>query len=416
MNLRDHKPFATATLRLARRVALPLAFPLLSLLAAPAAFALADTGKAELQAVQGRWADIHYGLPEKQREAAFAELAERAARAVAVEPEAAELRIWHAIVLSTWAGAKGGLGALGLVKEARTELETALRLDPRALDGSAYTSLGSLYYQVPGWPLGFGDDAQAEKLLKQALAINPGGIDPNYFYGDFLSRQKRYAEARTALEKALAASDRPGRESADAGRRAEARRLLEQTAQEGDALAMNDLAVAWELDGSLERAREMYVLAAAQGYGVARANYLRLERQNRSSESARLARLRTLSDDGNADATLQLAQLYHQGKGGVQRDFAQAIQLYRRAADGGSRSAREFLALIFSRSSRDNSARGVDAAWMEELATRINARTDAGKEGRDMLSDRPRRSEDALWNLTSLRWTPPVTDQPASPP
>ncbi|MBV2263899.1 MAG: tetratricopeptide repeat protein, partial [Thauera sp.] len=96
------------------------------------------------------------------------------------------------------------------------------------LDGSAYTSLGGLYYQVPGWPLGFGDDAQAEKLLKQALAINPGGIDPNYFYGDFLSRQKRYAEARTALEKALAAPDRPGRESADAGRRAEARRLLEQ--------------------------------------------------------------------------------------------------------------------------------------------------------------------------------------------
>jgi hypothetical protein len=83
MNMPDHKPFATATLRLARRVALPLAFPLLSLLAAPAAFALADTGKAELQAVQGRWADIHYGLPEKQREAAFAELAERAARAVA---------------------------------------------------------------------------------------------------------------------------------------------------------------------------------------------------------------------------------------------------------------------------------------------------------------------------------------------
>ena len=68
MNLPDHKPFATATLRLVRRVALPLAFPLLSLLGAPAAFALADTGKAELQAVQGRWADIQSGLPEKQRE------------------------------------------------------------------------------------------------------------------------------------------------------------------------------------------------------------------------------------------------------------------------------------------------------------------------------------------------------------
>ena len=228
MNMLVQKPFAAATHRLARRVALPLALPLLSLFAAPAAFALAEGGKVELQAVQGRWADIQYGLPEKQREAAFAELAERASRAVAAEPAAAELRIWHGIVLSTWAGAKGGLGALGLVKEAKAELETALQLDPQALEGSAYTSLGSLYYQVPGWPVGFGDDAQAEKLLKQALAINPGGIDPNYFYGDFLSRQKRYAEARTALEKALAASDRPGRESADAGRRAEARRLLEQ--------------------------------------------------------------------------------------------------------------------------------------------------------------------------------------------
>ena len=230
MKMPSQETFASGTLRLARRVALPLAFPLLSLVAAPAAFALADAGKLELQAVQGRWAEIHYGLPEKQREAAFAELAERAARAVAAEPEAAELRIWHGIVLSTLAGAKGGLGALGLVKEAKAELETALRLDPRALDGSAYTSLGSLYYQVPGWPVGFGDDAQAEKLLKQALAINPGGIDPNYFYGDFLARQKRYAEARTALERALAAPDRPGRASADAGRRAEARRLLEQVA------------------------------------------------------------------------------------------------------------------------------------------------------------------------------------------
>ncbi len=210
MNMRDHKPFATATLRLARRVALPLAFPLLSLLAAPAAFALADTGKAELQAVQGRWADIHYGLPEKQREAAFAELAERAARAVAVEPEAAELRIWHAIVLSTWAGAKGGLGALGLVKEAKAELETALRLDPRALDGSAYTSLGSLYYQVPGWPLGFGDDAQAE-AAEAGLGDQPRRHRSQLLLRRLPSRQKRYAEARTALEKALAAPDRPGR-------------------------------------------------------------------------------------------------------------------------------------------------------------------------------------------------------------
>lgn len=291
-------------------------------------------------------------------------------------------------------------------------------------DADAMVQVGMYYHSNPGLP-----QAAATARRWWGRAAQAGDVRGMAGYGyllgvDNAGGMRDLAAAREWLQKARAAGLVRATyiesllESQITGPRKlrDARRLLEQAAQDGDPLAMNDLAVAWELDGSLERAREMYVLAAAQGYGVARANYLRLERQNRSSESATLARLRTLSDDGNADATLQLAQLYHQGKGGVQRDFAQAIGLYRRAADSGSRSAREFLALIFSRSSRDNSARGVDAAWMEELATRINARTDAGKEGRDMLSDRPRRSEDALWNLTSLRWTPPVTDQPATPP
>ena len=71
-----------------------------------------------------------------------------------------------------------------------------------------------------------GDDAKAEAMLKQALALNPNGIDPNYFYGDFLLRQKRYKEAKVFLEKTLTAADRPGRAVADEGRRAETRALL----------------------------------------------------------------------------------------------------------------------------------------------------------------------------------------------
>ena len=47
------------------------------------------------------------------------------------------------------------------------------------LDGSAYNSLGVLYYKVPGWPVGFGDKAKARELLQKALAINPKGIDAN---------------------------------------------------------------------------------------------------------------------------------------------------------------------------------------------------------------------------------------------
>lgn len=190
------------------------------------AFALSEQGQTQLQSLQDRWAEINYQVPKEQREKAFASLSEQAQKAVSAEPDAAELHIWNGIILSTYAGAKGGLGALGLVKEAKASLEQGLALDPKALSGSAYTSLGSLYYQVPGWPIGFGDDEKAEAMLKQALAINPDGIDPNYFYADYLARAKRYAEAKVALEKALQAPARPNRQSADAGRKQDIQALL----------------------------------------------------------------------------------------------------------------------------------------------------------------------------------------------
>jgi tetratricopeptide (TPR) repeat protein len=138
----------------------------------------------------------------------------------------AEAWIWSGIVTSSWAGAQGGLGALSKVKDAKADLEKALALDPKALQGSAYTSLGALYDRVPGWPIGFGDSDKAEQLLKQALQLNPNGIDSLYFWGDHLYRQKRYGEARSALQKALQADPRPGREIADVGRRKEIEALL----------------------------------------------------------------------------------------------------------------------------------------------------------------------------------------------
>ncbi len=183
--------------------------------------------ETELPDVQQRWADIQYQLPENQREKAFEGLATEVEAFVAQYPDRAEPLIWQGIVLSTYAGAKGGLGALGLVKDARKSLEAALAIDEGALDGSAYTSLGSLYYQVPGWPLGFGDDAKARSYLQKALAINPDGIDANYFFGDFLLEQGEPERARTYLRKVLQVPGRPGRGVADTGRREEAKKLLE---------------------------------------------------------------------------------------------------------------------------------------------------------------------------------------------
>ncbi|WP_304526590.1 hypothetical protein [Halomonas sp. I5-271120] len=200
---------------------------LLALASLPA-FAMEPAVEDAVHKLQQRWAEIHYQMPDDAQAKAFETLEHEADGYLTRYPKAAELYVWAGIVRSTEAGAKGGLGALSLVKAARDDLETAIDLDPAALDGSAYTSLGALYYQVPGWPLAFGDDDKAEWHLRQALKFNPDGIDSLYFWGDYLHQQGRNAEARQALEQALEAPPRPGRELADRGRREEIQALLDQ--------------------------------------------------------------------------------------------------------------------------------------------------------------------------------------------
>jgi tetratricopeptide (TPR) repeat protein len=189
--------------------------------------ALADVVDDGVKDIQTRWAKITYSvIGEDQKDAEYTQLESVAERFADQYPDRPEPKIWQGIVLSTHAGVSGGLGALKRVKAARKLFEQAIALDDAALDGSAHTSLGSLYYQVPGWPLAFGNDDKAEAHLKHALEINPRGIDPNYFYGDYLFEQGRYAEAAQVLDRALSAPERPDRPLADAGRRQEVRALM----------------------------------------------------------------------------------------------------------------------------------------------------------------------------------------------
>ncbi len=200
----------------------------LSLLAMFASSSLlaADIDQDVLTHLQGQWAHIKYEMEKDKREKAFEKLVQEADKAASEHAHSPEILIWDGIILSSYAGEKGGLGALKLVKQAKELFETAIKFDPRALQGSAYTSLGSLYYQVPGWPIGFGSDKKARENLMRAIEINPDGIDSNYFYGDFLTQQNDREQARKVLQHALEAPARPGRELADKGRREEIEALL----------------------------------------------------------------------------------------------------------------------------------------------------------------------------------------------
>ncbi len=182
---------------------------------------------SDLLTIQQQWAEANYRIEnEDEKLAAFEQLISDIQALSDANPNNADYWIWLGISKSTYAGVKGGLGALGFAKEARDALKKAIDINDKALNGSAYTSLGILFHKVPGWPIGFGSDKTAEKLLKKALEINPNGIDPNYFYGEFLFNDGKYSAAKTHLMKAKAAAPRPARPLADAGRHQEIDALL----------------------------------------------------------------------------------------------------------------------------------------------------------------------------------------------
>jgi tetratricopeptide (TPR) repeat protein len=182
---------------------------------------------SQLLSIQQAWDKATYESADVEaKRKSLQMLDERVESFVHQYPTRAEALVWQGIVLSSYAGAKGGLGALSVAKRARDCLLAAVRLDGSVLRGSAYTSLGALYYKVPGFPLGFGNHETAEDYLRKALALNPDGIDPNFFYGEFLFEEGKYAQSLAYLEKALAAPARPDRPLGDSGRRKEVDALL----------------------------------------------------------------------------------------------------------------------------------------------------------------------------------------------
>ena len=281
----------------------------------------------------------------------------------------------------------------------------ALRQQAQEGQSSAQFELGMYYYQNAGLPQAGAQarqwlgqaaaqgDARAMAALGYMLGTGTGGVRDVP-----LGRQWLQRAADAQLGKATYLLSLVERRVTGPKAMQQARLLLEQAARDGDAMALNDLGVERELEGRMNDAKELYAQAQAKGSQTAAQNLGRIASYQRANTSEQLARLRARADEGNANALLELAYRYHLGRG-VQRNFATAIQYYRRAADAGSSKAREFLALIFSRSNDKQPV--IDEAWMQELAARINAVALQVEEKHPSAPpDRPQRVADPLAQLS----------------
>jgi len=181
----------------------------------------------EVKALNDGWAHITYEVKGSSTQTkALDRLAKEAETLVARYPGKAEPLLWQGIIVSEQANRANIFHKLSLAKEARNIIAKAYSIDPKAANGGAAMSLGVLYYKVPGSPIGFGDDDKAQRLLKEGLALDPNGLDANYFYADFLLDQGDKTGARSYLLKALKAPHDPTRPAWDAGRRREVKALL----------------------------------------------------------------------------------------------------------------------------------------------------------------------------------------------
>lgn len=169
---------------------------------------------------QLKWEKIKFTMPAGSGQAdAIAALNDQIDAAAAKYPGNVDIQIWDGVVTSEHAGMASAFSALRLAKRARNVLEKAYKMDPRALDAGAPTSLGVLYYRVPGFPVAFGDKKKARALLEEAVRTAPLGMDAEYFYGDFLYTEGDYRDATTVFERALKIPPDPDRPLWDSNRR-----------------------------------------------------------------------------------------------------------------------------------------------------------------------------------------------------
>ncbi|MFZ2407441.1 MAG: hypothetical protein WAW41_20075 [Methylobacter sp.] len=182
-----------------------------------------------LKSIETEWASIYYSTPKSKQGAAYVQLLEKTANLARQYPHAAEPIFWQAVVKATYADHQDAFSALNAIHEARDLLMKAININPKAMNGSAYVTLGTLYYMVPKWPISFGDDDAAKQMLETALKINPDGIDANYFYGEFLMLHNKPNDAVIYFERATAAPARTDQLYADNQLKAEAKLALKNT-------------------------------------------------------------------------------------------------------------------------------------------------------------------------------------------
>jgi tetratricopeptide (TPR) repeat protein len=166
------------------------------------------------------------GLPEPERKPALEGGIAAGRAAVAIDAKRPEGHFWAAANMGALAesyGLRQGIKYRGQIREG---LETALKLDPAFLQGSADRALGRWYFRVPG--LFGGSNKQSEIHLRKALTYGPQSVISHLFLADTLADLGRKDEARKEYQAAIDARVDPDWAPEDRRFKEQAKQLLQR--------------------------------------------------------------------------------------------------------------------------------------------------------------------------------------------
>jgi tetratricopeptide (TPR) repeat protein len=161
-----------------------------------------------LNNIELTWAKAYYEQPKDRQATVYNELLDKLAQLDKTHPNDAKIIYWQGLITASLAAHQNPVTALDAIHQVRDLLNKAIAINPKVMNGEAYVVLGTLYDKTPPWPIAFGDDALAKKMLQTALQINPNSVTNNYFYGEYLLDHDDNLAAKHYFEKALAVAER----------------------------------------------------------------------------------------------------------------------------------------------------------------------------------------------------------------
>ena len=170
------------------------------------------------QDIQEQWDIVKFKLedaPKAVRIEKLEELDSKTDKLLKQYPRSAEMWALSGIIKATKADLYRNWRSFRLLQSSKERFETSMKINKKALNAAANSSLAALYYKTPMWPLGFKNYSKAEKMLKDSLAMYPKDVEANYFYADYLIQIGQKEKAQPYFKYAVDYPIRKNRYEAD---------------------------------------------------------------------------------------------------------------------------------------------------------------------------------------------------------